>query len=389
MCGIAGFTGTPDHDLLASMCERIKHRGPDGEGFLEKEHASLGHRRLAIIDIAHGQEPVSSADGAVHLVYNGEVYNFRELRRELASSGRPFTTSCDAEVVLAAYEQWGTECFALQRHVGPGPARRASEGARARPQPRPSGYQASLYGPCRRSPLLRLRDQGSPRGAAAAARVDVGRLAQYLARGLHDHDERTFFEGIHQIRPASALTIELGAGGATTEEIFWRPSLSRSAPADPARFREVFTKAVERRLVADVTVGTCLSGGLDSSSIVCLMSTLLAEGAPDASSMGEALRTFSAVFDGDPIDEQQYIAPVLERSGAKSDFVRPKSKDLFDDLPLLVWHQDEPMVSSGPYAQYRVMELAKGKAKVLLDGQGGRAPRRIRSLPVRVPPRAC
>ncbi len=372
MCGIAGFTGTPDHDLLASMCERIKHRGPDGEGFLEREHASLGHRRLAIIDIAHGQEPVSSADGAVHLVYNGEVYNFRELRRELAGNGRIFTTSCDAEVVLAAYEQWGTECFA--RFNGMWALALLDERAEV-PVLVLSRDHLGI------KPLYIARAEGrhffaSEIKALLAApqippRVDVGRLAQYLARGLHDHDERTFFEGIHQVRPASALTIELGPNGSTKEEIFWRPSLSRSGPVDPARFREAFTKAVERRLVADVTVGTCLSGGLDSSSIVCLMSQLLAEGVPDASSMGEALRTFSAVFDGDPIDEQQYIAPVLELSGAKSDFVRPRSKDLFDDLPLLVWHQDEPMVSSGPYAQYRVMELAKGKAKVLLDGQGG------------------
>ena len=120
-----------------------------------------------------------------------------------------------------------------------------------------------------------------------------------------------------------------------------------------------------------MTVGTCLSGGLDSSSIVSVMSELLAAGAPDASSMGDRLKTFSAVFDGDPIDEQRYIAPVLEASGAESHFVRPQSAELFDDLPLVVWHQDEPMVSSGPYAEYRVMQLAKGKAKVLLDGQGG------------------
>ncbi|MGH9296702.1 MAG: asparagine synthase-related protein, partial [Acidimicrobiales bacterium] len=110
---------------------------------------------------------------------------------------------------------------------------------------------------------------------------------------------------------------------------------------------------------------------LDSSSIVCVMSQLLADGAPDSASMGSQLRTFSAVFDNDPIDEQEYIAAVLELSKAASDFVRPQSRDLFEDLPLVVWHQDEPMVSSGPYAQYRVMQLAAGKAKVLLDGQGG------------------
>jgi asparagine synthase (glutamine-hydrolysing) len=353
------------------MCERIEHRGPDDAGFLEHAGASLGHRRLAIIDLEHGHEPMSNAEDNVHLVYNGEVYNFRQLRVELEKAGREFTTKCDAEVVLAAYERWGIDCFprfngmwslaildereadhrlVLSRdHLGIKPLYRAEAGGR---HLFASEIKALLAAP-----------ELSPA-------VDVQRLAEYLGRGLHDHDDRTFFEGIQQILPARVVTLPVG-GGAPSEHTYWRPSLSRSTPADPALFREAFTTAVERRLVADVTVGTCLSGGLDSSSIVCVMSDLLKEGAPDAASMGERLRTFSAVFDGDPIDEQEYIEPVLAASGADSEYVRPKSRELFRDLPLVVWHQDEPMVSSGPYAQYRVMELAKGKAKVLLDGQGG------------------
>jgi asparagine synthase (glutamine-hydrolysing) len=371
VCGIAGFLGSPDHDLLAAMCERIEHRGPDDEGYLERDHASLGHRRLAIIDLEHGHEPMSNPEGTVHLVYNGEVYNFRELRTELEGHGRRFSTACDAEVVLAAYEHWGVECFprfngmwalaildergsddmlVLSRdHLGIKPLYVAEVGGR---HVFASEIKALLAVP------------------GLAPVVDVQRLAEYLARGLHDHDDRTFFEGIRQVLPATAVTIPLG-GGPAHRHTYWHPTLRTTAPADPAVFRKAFEVAVERRLVADVTVGTCLSGGLDSSSIVCVMSQLLAEGAPDATSMGEHLRTFSAVFDGDPIDEQEYIEPVLAVSGAESDFVRPKAHDLFTDLPLLVWHQDEPMVSSGPYAQYRVMELAKGKAKVLLDGQGG------------------
>ncbi|MGA2211091.1 MAG: asparagine synthase (glutamine-hydrolyzing) [Acidimicrobiales bacterium] len=371
MCGIAGFIGPPDHDLLAAMCERIEHRGPDDAGFFERAGASLGHRRLAIIDLEHGHEPMSNAQDDVHLIYNGEVYNFRELRVELERAGRTFTTQCDAEVVLGAYERWGVDCFprfngmwslaildereaehrlVLSRdHLGIKPLYTAEAGGR---HLFASEIKALLAAP------------------ELAPVVDVQRLAEYLGRGLHDHDERTFFEGVRQILPARAVTIPL-SGGPPTEHTYWRPSLSRSTPSDPALFRAAFTTAVERRLVADVTVGTCLSGGLDSSSIVCVMSDLLAQGAPDAASMGDRLRTFSAVFDGDPIDEQEYIEPVLAASGADSDYVRPKSKELFRDLPLVVWHQDEPMVSSGPYAQYRVMELAKGKAKVLLDGQGG------------------
>jgi asparagine synthase (glutamine-hydrolysing) len=370
VCGIAGFIGPPDHELLAAMCERIEHRGPDDHGYFERDTVSLGHRRLAIIDLETGHEPMSNAAGDVHLVYNGEVYNFRELRTELEAHGRRFTTTCDAEVVLAAYERWGVDCFhrfngmwslvildergnhtlVLSRdHLGIKPLYVAEAGPR--------------YLFASEIKALLAADELRPT-------VDTQRLGEYLARGLHDHDDRTFFEGVQQVRAATAVTIEV-ATGARKEHTYWRPQLSTTSPADPDTFKKAFVTAVERRLVADVTVGTCLSGGLDSSSIVCVMSQLLADGAPDAASMGDRLRTFSAVFDGDPIDEQEYIEPVLAASGADSDYVRPKSKDLLADLPMLVWHQDEPMVSSGPYAQYRVMELAKGKAKVLLDGQGG------------------
>src|SRR5437899_5430880 len=112
MCGIAGFWGAPDAALLATMTARIAHRGPDGEGFFEHPVASLGHRRLAIIDPAGGHQPVGTDDGAVQLTYNGEVYNFRELRAELEPLGHTFHTSCDTEVVLHAYLEWGTDCFA-------------------------------------------------------------------------------------------------------------------------------------------------------------------------------------------------------------------------------------------------------------------------------------
>jgi len=371
VCGIAGFIGPPDHELLAAMCERIVHRGPDDEGYLERAFASLGHRRLSIIDPEHGHEPMSNVGGDVHLIYNGEVYNFRELRRELEGD-RVFSTSCDAEVVLAAYERWGTDCF--QRFNGmwalaildertPGAERLVLSRDHLGIKPLYVAEAAGRY-------LFASEIKALLAAPELKPAVDVQRLAEYVQRGLHDHDERTFFEGVSQIRPATAVTVTIPSGERHVHT-YWQPKLTTSQPADPAVFKEAFSKAVERRLVADVTVGTCLSGGLDSSSIVCVMSRLLAEGAPDAASMGDRLRTFSAVFDGDPIDEQAYIEPVLAVSGADSDFVRPRSSELFSDLPLVVWHQDEPMVSSGPYAQYRVMGLAKGKAKVLLDGQGG------------------
>ncbi|HLI45126.1 MAG TPA: asparagine synthase (glutamine-hydrolyzing) [Acidimicrobiales bacterium] len=379
MCGIAGFVGPPDHELLSAMTERIVHRGPDGEGRVETGRASLGHRRLSIIDLEHGAQPFSNAAGDRHLAYNGEVYNFRELRAELEAKGHAFHTSCDTEVVLAAYEEWGTACverfngmwaFALLDE-------RQGELVLCRDH---LGIKPLYFAEADGRLLFASEIKALLAHPGLECRVDEERLAEYLLVGLHDHDDRTFFAGIRQVLPATVVSVPLdappragGPGDAheCRQHRYWEPRLSRSAAPDPAVFRSRFERAVQRRLVADVTVGTCLSGGLDSSSIVCVMSAQLRDKVPDSSSMGEQLRTFSAVFDGDPIDEQAYIEPVLATSGAASAYVRPTSDELFGDLPLLVWHQDEPMVSSGPYAQYRVMQLAKGSAKVLLDGQGG------------------
>jgi asparagine synthase (glutamine-hydrolysing) len=371
MCGIAGFAGPPDHDVLVAMADVLVHRGPDDEGYFETPEASLGFRRLSIIDLENGHQPMSNPAGDVHIVFNGELYNYRELRGQLVEQGHRFATESDAEVLLRSYEAWGSDCFSrfngmwavaildqrhdepclllARDHFGIKPLYLARVGERL----------------CFASEIKALLAV-----PGLVPQVDERRLAEYLLRGLHDHDERTFFEGVTQVMPATYVTVD--TAGRTASVRYWVPRLSEdAAAADPAGFRQAFKKAVERRLVADVTVGTCLSGGLDSSTIVCMMTELLEERAPDAHSMGDRLRTFSAVFDGDPIDEQDYIKTVLKASGAASEFVRPVSPDLFRDLPLLIWHQDEPIVSSGPYAQYRVMELAAGKAKVLLDGQAG------------------
>jgi len=374
MCGVIGFIGPPDPDLLARMTSRLLHRGPDDEGYLERPFASLAHRRLAVIDPEHGHQPMSNPEGNLHIVYNGEVHNFRELRQELESEGYSFSTACDTEVVLRAYEAWGTQCFprfngmwalaimdernpsqptiVLSRdHLGVKPLYLATAGGR-------------LLFASEIKALLACEDlQPEP---------DEEHLAHYLLRGLHAHDEGTFFAGVHLLPPATAIVITADEARTERSERYWTPRISSDGPSDPAAFRAVLTRAVERRLIADLTVGTCLSGGLDSSTIVTLMSELMRSGAPDASSIGERLKTFSAVFDGDPIDEQRWIEPVLEASGAESHYVRPRSSDLFADFPIVAWHQDEPMVSSGPYAQFRVMALARSNGtQVLLDGQGG------------------
>ncbi len=374
MCGIAGFVGSPDHKLLIQMSERIAHRGPDDDGSLEGGFASIAHRRLAVIDPDHGHQPMSNPDGTVHIVYNGEVHNFRQLRAELESEGYEFSTRCDTEVVLRAYEAWGSACFRRfngmwamaildEREVGKPRVVLCRDHLGVKPIYLAEAGNRLLFASEIKSLLA------CPELEVA---VDEERLSCYLLTGLHNHDTGTFFAGVRQVPPATALTLTLEAGSRRERaERYWQPRLSSGGPSDPARFREALTAAVERRLISDLTVGTCLSGGLDSSTIVSLMSELLGSGAADAASMGERLKTFSAVFPGDPIDERRYIEPVLERSQAESYYIEPRSDQLFEDLPLVVWHQDEPMVSSGPYAQYRVMAFARDHARVLLDGQGG------------------
>lgn len=370
MCGIAGFWGKPDHELLARMAGIVAHRGPDQEGFHETDVASIAARRLAIIDISKSHQPMSTPDGLLHMTYNAEVYNYRELREELRALGHQFLTDGDTEVVLHAYQEWGPASFArlngmwglaiidlreagapkviLSRdHFGIKPVYWAKAGDRV------------VFGSEIKSLLLDPALRTAP---------NEQRIYEYLGWGLHDQDDKTFFEGISSLPAASYAVVD--ASGVKVHR-YWEPKLSTDGNPDPREFRRLMSKSVERRLVADVPVGTCLSGGLDSSSIVALMSEQLRAHVPDAKSMGDRLKTFSAVFPGDAIDERSYIDEVLAASGAEGNFVEPTSERFLEEVADVVWHADEPMVSTGPYAQWCVMRLARKKVTVLLDGQGG------------------
>src|SRR5579872_1766688 len=236
MCGIAGFLGPPDHLLLAEMCERIAHRGPDDEGFLERGQASLGHRRLSIIDLDHGHQPFSNEAGNLHLVYNGEVYNFRELRRELEEEGARFATHCDTEVVLVAYERWGAACF--ERFNGMWALAFLDERPRSGPELVLSrdhlGIKPLYYAEAGGRLLFASEIKALLACEELEPEVDEQRLAEYLARGLHDHDERTFFTGVRQVLPATVVTFPVGEGETATARTnrYWEPKLSTGGPSD-------------------------------------------------------------------------------------------------------------------------------------------------------------
>jgi asparagine synthase (glutamine-hydrolysing) len=372
MCGIAGFWGAPDAALLATMTGRIAHRGPDGEGFFEHPLASLGHRRLAIIDPAGGHQPVGTDDGLVQLTYNGEVYNFRELRTELEAAGHAFRTACDTEVVLHAYLEWGTDCFARFNgmwalallDVREGTHRPRLVLARDHYGIKPLYYATSSTG--------RVLFASEAKAVLADPELETAPdrqwLYDYLLHGLHDHKPQTAFAGVRALAAATWAVVD---GDGVHEQTYWTPTLSTDAPLDPDEFRTRFERSVERRLVADVPAGTCLSGGIDSSSIVATASRLLTAHVPDAVSLGDRLKTFSIVYDGDPIDERAYMDAVLAEVDAEPAFAEPTSERFVAELDPLVWHQDEPIVSTGPYAQWCVMRLAQPEVTVLLNGQGG------------------
>jgi asparagine synthase (glutamine-hydrolysing) len=406
MCGIFGFAGPPDRQLLGRMAAAIVHRGPDDAGAFETPFVSLGHRRLSIIDREGGHQPVANEDETVWLVYNGEVYNYRELRAELEAAGHVFATHCDSEVIVHAYEEWGAGCAA--RFNGMWAFAVADlRGADADGCGGKLVLNRDHFGI---KPLYYARSPGSGRLLFASeikallqdpelvAEPDEQLIFEYLQHGFHDHRAETFFRGVYHVPAATWIELPLavdeatleGAGGdagdaraaagsddlgpltaALGSTTYWTPELRRDGGDDPADFRRRFRESVERRLVSEVPVGSCLSGGLDSTTIISFMSELLKEDVPDAASLRGQLKTFSAVFDGDPIDEREYIETAVESTGADTTYTNPTSHEFIGELRDFVWHQEEPIVSTGPYAQWCVMRSAREQVTVLLDGQGG------------------
>ncbi len=368
VCGIAGFFGPPDQQLLERMTSAIRHRGPDDHGFSESPRISLGMRRLSIIDVAGGHQPMETADGKLRIVYNGEIYNYREVRAELIEKGHLFRTESDTEVLLEAYAEWGTDCFRrlngmwaaaiadlrdtslvlCRDHFGIKPLYYAAAGERLLF----ASEVKSLW-----------QDPALPRG------VNDQMVYEYLVQGLHDHSQETFFQGVHHVPAATYVVIRDGA--VAEQRTYWQPTLGRDGAMSPEAFHSLFKKSVARRLISDVPVGAALSGGLDSTTIVALMTDLLREHLPDAASLRGQVKTFSAVFDGDPIDERVYIEEAVQRTGADTTYTHPSSLQFVEEMEDMVWHLDEPVVSTGPYAQWCVMRTAREQVKVVLDGQGG------------------
>ena len=373
MCGICGFYGSPDNTkdqqaLLDRMNETQKHRGPDDRGTFIEGPAGLGHVRLSIIDLSSaGHQPMLYGDRYA-MVFNGEIYNYIEIRNELIREGYGFHTNTDSEVILAAYDRWGGEC--LSRFNGFWSIviydRQTKELflSRDRFGVKPL-YYTNLPGYFVFASEIKtlLQDARIRRTANDAVIFD------YLVNGFVDCTEETFFEGVYRLPAGCYMRIDAGGGQKISRyyELPYSEQLTGEVNDETVlKFRDLFRDSVRLRLRADVPVGSCLSGGLDSSSIVCESSRQLR-----GQNAGTEQKTFSSCYEGDPNDERLFIDAVVAKTGVKAYFTYPDGDTLFNDLEHLIYTQDEPFVSTSMYASYCVMKLARENGvTVLLDGQG-------------------
>jgi asparagine synthase (glutamine-hydrolysing) len=418
MCGIAGILSRQAGHFrsIGPMNASLRHRGPDDEGYVlitstgvvclggpdtppeaarsampyrvagrldqagepSGPFLALAHRRLSILDLSPlGHQPMSF-QGRYWITYNGEIYNYRELRRELEGEGYAFVSRTDTEVVLAAYARWGIDClnrfngmwaFGLYDNV-----KQVLFLARDRFGVKPLYYWRGEDGMWAFASEIKAFT-GLP---GWRPRLNGQAAHDFLIASLQDHSAETLFAGVFQVEPGHYMRLDcpewFGRGVGMGQE---KPAIQRWYQLRPSpfagtfdeaagRFRDLFANAVEVRLRSDVPVGSCLSGGLDSSSIVCVARRLLLE-----RQSSQAQKTFSACSEIKRFDERDYVEQVVAVTGVEAHYVYPAWGGLFAELERLVWHQDEPFATTSIYAQWRVFGCAReASIKVMLDGQG-------------------
>ncbi len=374
MCGIAGIfnlNGEPVSPVaLRRMTDAIAHRGPDGEGYYTDSFVGLGHRRLAIIDLSSaGHQPMVSRDGSVALTYNGEIYNFQELRAELEALGHQFRSKTDSEVVLNAWMEWGETCV-----------------------PKFNGMFAFAVWDKRQQALCLVRDRygikplywacwdrtflfGSEQKAILAhpvvrREIDKEALVEYFTF-QNIFTDRTLLKGVRLLPPASVARINLGGDGAPTIHRYWDYCFREpDEPDDSREYREeldrLLRQAVSRQLVTDVELGSYLSGGMDSGTLTALAAREL-----------PYIKTFTCGFDLSSasgielsFDERTKAEAMSARFRTEHYEMVLKAGDMERVLPKLVWHIEEPRVGQS-YPNYCTAQLASKFVKVVLSGAGG------------------
>ena len=365
MCGIAGIAGVDarrgiDAPRLNRMRDVLRHRGPDGEGTFLDGSVGLAHRRLAIVDVAGGHQPMANEDGSVWIVFNGEIYNHAALRPGLEARGHVYRTRSDTETILHLYEEDGERCveklqgmFAFALWDRP---RRRLLLARDRLGIKP------LYYAVTRDELLFASEIKALLAAGVPAELERSLLPEYLASGFVAGEE-TLFRGVRRLLPASTLTWTPERGGQIRR--YWRlpgPGLDdgRGLAERAADVRERLAEAVRSHLMSDVPLGLFLSGGVDSSGLLALMAPMVKE----------PVRTFAVGFAEREANELGYARLAARSAGAEHREVVLSADEFFASLPRLVWHEDEPIAFPSSIALYFVSALARKHVKVVLTGEG-------------------
>ena len=367
MCGIAGIVGADglhgdEPVLVPRMRDVIWHRGPDDAGLFVDGHAALGHRRLSIVDLAAGHQPLANEDNTVWIVFNGEIYNHADLRAELEPAGHRYRTRSDTETIVHAYEKWGDACVERFRGmfafaIWDAPRRRlllARDRLGVKPLYWTQAGDRLLFG----SEIKAILESG-----LVPPRADESRLPELLST-RYTSGAATLYQGIQRLLPGHTLVFERGQ---VSTRCYWDVPVGRAAEAatggDRAiveRFRTLLEDAVRVRLMADVPLGMFLSGGLDSSAIAALMARMI----------DRPLQTFSVAFAERAFSELDYARQVSRAIGADAHEVVIDDADFFGALPRLIWHEDEPIAHPSSVPLYFVSELARQHVKVVLTGEG-------------------
>jgi asparagine synthase (glutamine-hydrolysing) len=367
MCGIAGFVcmepNAGTRGVLERMTGAIAHRGPDADGFFHDEHAYLGHRRLAIVDVATGVQPMFNEDGSVVIIYNGEIFNHALVRPELEKAGHKFVTDhSDTETLIHGYEQWGAKqlehfrgmfAFALWD-------RRAKRlfAARDRLGIKPFYYywDGKLFAFA--SEIKALLEH-----PAISAEFEESVVAEYLAFG-YVSSEKTMFRNIKQLMPGHHLTLDVAARKIQIEQYWDVPLASNTEKHSDgewiAETRRRLEETVRMRLMSDVPLGMFLSGGVDSSAIAALIKKMVSG----------PVKTFSVGYAEEEYSELGYAAQVAQAIGTEHHEVRVGMEDFFNALPKLIWHEDEPITWPSSVSLHFVSRLAAEQVKVVLTGEG-------------------
>jgi asparagine synthase (glutamine-hydrolysing) len=366
MCGIAGILefgkdSSVDSGVLRRMCDVMAHRGPDDDGIFTQEKIGLGMRRLSIVDLATGHQPLSNEDGSIWIVFNGEIYNHRSLRDDLIARGHHYRTQSDTETIVHLYEEYGKDCVRHLRGMFAfaiwDTKRKSLFIARDRLGIKPLYYRYTdenfLFG----SEIKVLMSYpGVQRVFNRAA------LPEFLAFGYLSGDE-TFYNGVYKLMPGHYL--ELNEQGILLIEQYWDlPLVSDDTPHDERyyveTYRDLLEGAVSSHLMSDVPLGVFLSGGLDSSAVAALMTKI----------RREPIETFSVGYSEQTYSELPYARTVAQHLNSAHHEVLVSRQDFFGALPKLIWHEDEPIVWPSSVSLFFVAELASERVKVVLTGEG-------------------